>query len=258
MPHTLDFAQLSLDAARPALEAHLSQLPGPIDSFLEDHILAARHYAIDIDGARAGFTSIHGESLIVQFHLEPDFGRHGQDVYRAVRRLEKVQAAFAPTCDGFFMAHALDECRVTAPQAYFFAATPASVTLPVPAGYTLQLATPEDADLVVALSGDFVDELARRLKAGEIFLTRRDGECVGVGLIVRGVFIHDVASIGMYTAEAQRRTGVGTATLRLLMARCRAQGLRPLAGCWYYNHRSKQTLERAGLYSPTRLLRISY
>ncbi len=91
MPHTLDFAQLSLDAARPTLEAHLSQLPGPIDSFLEDHIAAARHDAIAIDDA-----------------------------------------------------------------------PPATITLPVS------------------------------------------------------------------------------------------------AGCWYYNHRSKQTLERAGLYSPTRLLRISY
>jgi GNAT superfamily N-acetyltransferase len=62
----------------------------------------------------------------------------------------------------------------------------------------------------------------------------------------------------MYTAERFRRQGVGTATIALLIEECRGQGLRPVAGCWYYNHRSKQTLERAGMYSPTRLLKVEY
>ena len=35
----------------------------------------------------------------------------------------------------------------------------------------------------------------------------------------------------------------------------RRRSLRPVAGCWYYNHRSRRTLQRAGMYSSTRLLK---
>jgi hypothetical protein len=52
--------------------------------------------------------------------------------------------------------------------------------------------------------------------------------------------------------------GVGTATIALLIAECRRLGLRPVAGCWYYNLASKRTLERAGMFAPTRLLKIDY
>ena len=60
------------------------------------------------------------------------------------------------------------------------------------------------------------------------------------------------------TIERFRGKGVGTATIALLRAECHRRGIRPVAGCWYYNHTSKRTLERAGMYSPTRLLRIDY
>jgi hypothetical protein len=39
---------------------------------------------------------------------------------------------------------------------------------------------------------------------------------------------------------------------------CAQQGRRPIAGCWYYNHLSKKTLEKAGLFSQTRLLKFLY
>jgi hypothetical protein len=44
----------------------------------------------------------------------------------------------------------------------------------------------------------------------------------------------------------------------MLIEECRRRTLRPVAGCWYYNHRSRQTLQRAGMYSSTRLLKIDY
>ena len=47
-------------------------------------------------------------------------------------------------------------------------------------------------------------------------------------------------------------------TIALLRRECERQGVRPIAGCWYYNHRSKRTLERAGMYAPTRLLKVEF
>jgi GNAT superfamily N-acetyltransferase len=76
--------------------------------------------------------------------------------------------------------------------------------------------------------------------------------------MARSRFLRDVASIGMYTIEPFRGTGVGTATIRLLIVECRRRGLRAAAGCWYYNHLSKRTLECAGMVTQTRLLKIEY
>ena len=67
----------------------------------------------------------------------------------------------------------------------------------------------------------------------------------GFGLLMPSKLCPDVASIGMYTLERFRRKGVGTATIALLIAECAGRGLRAVAGCWYYTHLSKRTLERA-------------
>ena len=83
-------------------------------------------------------------------------------------------------------------------------------------------------------------------------------DCVGFGIIDPGRLIPAVGSCGMFTVEAYRNQGIGPAIITHLMDRCAERGLRPVAGCWYYNHRSKKTLEKAGLFTQTRLLKISY
>ena len=238
---------------------HLASLPSAIDSFLEDHLLASQHYRVVVAGNSAGFASIHGGKLITQFALAAPYRRHGQPIYARLRRLEEVQAAFVPTCDEFFLAHALDDYRQLAKQAYFFAAAPEPVAAPA-ANITLRAATAADVEDIQRESGDFFDALPHRIAAGEVCLTARDAEVVGFGIMARSAIYADppVASIGMFTIAQHRQRGVGAATLALLRAECERRGIRPIAGCWYYNHRSKQTLERAGLYAATRLLKIDY
>ena len=240
-----------------ATRRHLVSLPSPIDSFLEDHILASTHYRIVVGSEPAGFTSVHKERLITQFALDEPYRDRGQAIYRQVRRSEQVQAAFVPTCDEFFLSHALDDFRQLAKQAYFFTAlreVPGSMS----SEYSMRPAEFGDVDLVHREAGDFFEQPERHITAGELFVTLRGEEPVGFGLLIKSVLYEDVASIGMYTIERFRQEGVGTATIILLMDECRRRSLRPVAGCWYYNHRSKQTLERAGMFSATRLLKIDY
>jgi RimJ/RimL family protein N-acetyltransferase len=116
----------------------------------------------------------------------------------------------------------------------------------------------DDADLVRQESGDFFTHLERKIAAREVFVTLRAEEPVGFGILVRSALYEDVASIGMYTIERFRQAGIGTATIAMLIEECRRRSLRPVAGCWYYNHRSQRTLQRAGMYSSTRLLKIDF
>lgn len=251
------FVPVELSEIRGAVRRHLETLPRPIDSFLEEHVLRSAHYRIRIDGEAAGSAAIHGGSLITRFCLDEPCKRHGQAVFQRLRKLETVSAAFVPTCDEFFLSHALDDYRQLAKQAYFF--TVGGDPAPeLTRGYTLRPAELADVSGIRDAAGDFFPNAEQQVRAGELFLTHRDGERVGFGVLVRSRFYGDVASIGMFTIERFRATGVGTATIALLIAECARQGLRPVAGCWYYNHLSKRTLERAGMISQTRLLKIEY
>jgi RimJ/RimL family protein N-acetyltransferase len=251
-------APVAFAEIREATCQHLRALPSAIESFLEDHILASNHYRMVVAGETAGFASIHEERLITQFAVAEAYRQYGQMLFGELRRMEQVQSAFVPTSDEFFLANAIDEYRQLAKQAYFFATPNGAREALATDHYSVRPAVMDDADFVRQETGDFFEDLERRVAAGEVSVTLRDKEPVGFGILVKSALYEDVASIGMYTIERFRQTGVGTATITMLIAECRRRSLRPVAGCWYYNHRSRRTLQRAGMYSPTRLLKIDY
>jgi GNAT superfamily N-acetyltransferase len=143
-------------------------------------------------------------------------------------------------------------------QALFFRAAEWSMRSAVGWHWKLQPAGQNDIELIAHHTGDFFAPLKQRIDASELFLTLRLDNCVGFGILEQSRLYDDVASIGMFTIEEYRRMGVGIATLTMLIEECRQRGLRPIAGCTRDNHLSKKTLERAGMYSPTRLLKIGY
>jgi GNAT superfamily N-acetyltransferase len=249
------FAPVAFAEIEWEVREHLAALPGMIDSFLEGHILGSAHYRIEVDGEAAGFASIHEERLITQFALAESYRRQGQAIFARLRKFKQVQAAFVPTCDEFFLAHALDEYRQLAKQAYFFAAGPG---VAVPDAFSIWPAVAADAAFIRREAGDFFEPVEQRIEKRELFMVLRDNEPVGFGIAERSAVYPAVASIGMFAIERFRGQGVGTATIALLREECARQGLRAIAGCWYYNHRSKRTLERAGMYAATRLLKVEF
>lgn len=255
---TPSFHSVDLSEIRSELVEHLNRLPGPIESFIEDQIRKSRHYRIVVDDHAAGFGSILEGKTITQFVLSDEYRSVGQAAYQRMRKMESVTGALVATCDEFFLAHAIDDYRQLRKEAYMFVeATPEHRKTP-PEGYELQVATETNAQFLHEASEGFFDDAERHINAGEIYIVRRNEEPVGFGIIERAEFRHHTASIGMYTIAQYRRTGVATATILLLLRECAALSLRPLAGCWYYNHFSKQTLERAGMASTSRLLKIDY
>ncbi|MCE7979700.1 MAG: N-acetyltransferase [Caldilinea sp. CFX5] len=257
---TIQFVPVTLTDLLPTLQQYLGAFPSPIDSFLEDHILASNHYAIHDGDRQIGWAAVYQQSLLTQFALLPGYRQLGQRVFALARKLEEVQAAFVPTCDEFFLAHALDDYRQLEKQAYFFQHDPQRLPYQAPPGLRHRPAILADLPTFQALSGDFFDKLEQRLAAGQLYITERGAtaDCVGFGIIDQGRLLPTFGSCGMFTVAEHRNQGIGPAIITHLIGCCHAQGLRPVAGCWYYNHRSKKTLEKAGLFSATRLLKISY
>jgi RimJ/RimL family protein N-acetyltransferase len=254
----VSFARVESSDVEHDISRHLQSLSRPIDSFLEDHVRDSKHYIIRVLGDRAGFASIYSGGLITQFSLDPAYQRFGQAAFQALRKLENVGSAFVPTCDEFYLSHAIDDYRQLLKQAYFFEARPSSSSVAAAGGYALKVASASDEAAIRAHSGDLFGDLGQRIARGELFLTDRAGVCVGFGVMAKSHLQPGVASVGMFTLEAYRGAGVGAATIALLIQECSTHRMRAVAGCWYYNHASKRTLERAGMITGTRLLKVEY
>ena len=259
----IKFIPANLSQIAGTLTQHLTTLSSPVDTFFEEHIQDSTHYQIVIDDAEGGYTSIHDGTMIVQFCLYDPFKRYGQAAFQRAKKLETVQRALVPTCDEFFLSHALDAHRLFEMQAYTFQVGPGVALRDTGTGAAADLlsfrrAEAGDAALIRQESETFFDPIEERIERGELFITYRQNECAGFGIMVPSHFVQNRADVGMFTRPTFRNAGVGTATIRLLLAECRRRDLQAVAGCWYYNHFSKQTLEKAGMFSQTRLLKISY
>lgn len=254
----IDFLPTDLEDLRPTLVEYNRHL-APICSFLEDHIRDAMHYRITIDSAVAGFVSVHGGATIVQFGLGPEFRGYGQDVFREARRLESVHGALVASSDQFFLVHSIDDYSRLSKQACMFESVDESGSPDrSDDACTFRVAEPTDVALVEELSGDFFEQSEKLIETGLMYVVDRSGSTVGFGLIERNEFALGSASIGIFTVESARRTGVGTEVVRFLAAECRRLDLRAHAGCWYYNHASKRTLERGGMAATGRIFRVVY
>lgn len=257
---TQTFTKCTLQTITDMLDRYTQTLSSPIDSFIEEHILESEHFLIMLGGEKIGYFSIHKHSLLTQFYLEKAYRHLAQPIFFQVKRMQHVTRAFVPTCDEFFLSHALDEYREVERQAYFFQ----DMQHPVPeekrnSEITLKLADLSDKEDILTNGQGFYDEkLDDHLANERIYIAKWKGATVGFGIIENGIILKDYASIGMQTVESYRQQGVGRNILLLLKEIVYSQQRIPIAGCWYYNHFSRRTLESAGMYTQTRLLQIHF
>lgn len=241
------------------LVQQIRSLSSPIDSFLEDHIWHSQHYEILCDSIQIGYFSVFKKSLLTQFYIDPAYRHLSQKIFFQVKRFEYIEKAFVPTCDEFFLSHAIDEHVRMERQAYFFQdGNQEMIREKKLKNFTYQPAKLEDLQFIQAKSGDFFEQLEKRIEQGNIFIGKIDGEPVTFGIIEKSRIYKATASIGLFTLEEHRGQGYGRNIILCLKEECQRQGLEPIAGCWYYNHNSKKTLESAGMYSQTRLLAIYF
>jgi GNAT superfamily N-acetyltransferase len=259
---TIQFSRVPFATFQPAYSQHLYRLPSRIDSFMEEHVKESNFYQISFETIVLGYASIHHESLITSFFCSPSHARFAQQAFWQLRRMEKITSAFVPSCDEFFLTHALDGYSQLAHQAYFFQLGNLTLAEKAQQGFRQTLAEPDDAVWISAASGDFFDNIAERIAQGELFLTWRDDYVVGIGIREMSAFYTEdgkrAASNGMFTLPEFRQQGVGSATVAGLITLCQAQGVTPVSGCWYYNHLSKRTLEHAGMIATTRLFKVAF
>ncbi len=243
----------------PTMQSYLGSLSSPIDSFLEDHITRSTFHRILLNDEDIGHFALHDGKLLTQFHLLRHARRFGTPLLAQIRQQFKPASAFVPTCDEFFLSHAIEDYSELHRQACFFIEADPTGTLPAPrAGLVYRPARLEDVAAIDAVCGDFLDNYATRIANGQLHLGHADGALVALGVIERSTLFPGQASIGMFISESHRQRGIGTNTIGYMRGVCRSEGIQPIAGCGYDNHLSRKTLEAAGMITQTRLLRFEW
>ncbi len=234
-----------------------------VDSFWEDHILKANHYGI-YDGELIGYFTIFEQNTITSFYMKDEYIQHGKEVFSQIRRFEQVTNAMVPTGDEFFVSHCLDNFSRIEKQAYFsiYRSTPPDGFT----GKTIQLKRITDREDLPLLKqakdffdNDPVETILDKSSHYRIYQALDHDELVGFGIVETGRVDPSIASIGMYVLEEKRQQGYAKNILRHLYDEMAREGYtRIRSGCWYYNHSSLKSIESAGGYSKTRLLRFYF
>ena len=75
--NTYNFEPAGLADLHQLVQAYVASLSSPIDSFLEEHILASQPYRILAGDGAIGYCAIHEQKLLTQFYIEPRYLARG-------------------------------------------------------------------------------------------------------------------------------------------------------------------------------------
>ncbi len=247
--------ECSLEQIKERMLISINERVSCFDSFLEDQIMKSKHYEILLGSKQIGYFSIFEGNKLTQFYLDKEFRYLSQQAFEKVMRFDHVHKASVPTSDEFFLSHVFDYSRKIEPGAYFFKDSKREISRDkILSDFTCRLAEQKEIDLIREKAGDFFDDLERQVEEQQIYIGYLNDQVVSFGVIEKSRLYENVASIGMFTVSDNRQSGIGRNTILQLKKICYKEGITPIAGCWYYNHNSKKTLESAGMFAQSRLL----
>lgn len=234
------------------VRAHIGTLTFPLDSYLEDALMAGDCCCFECGGRRVGYCVIEGDALQF-FYVLPKAYRYAPVLLERVVDEYGIKKALVMSQDSQMCALMAEWDFDKARFACWFTDSGVDINHTPPQGAVFRLALEDDAVRIRGVCGDFFDEtsggfetLEQRIDAGTIFVLEQ-GDLMGVGIVEPGQICTDYASIGMFVNPKHRRKGAATTILMNLKQWAKRNGLVPVAGCWYYNTLSRMSLESAGM-----------
>ncbi len=246
----------TMDEIKPLVAEYLQGLSSPFDSFLEDHIVTSAFYRIQDGQEDIGYYALHSGELMTQFYIRKSSLKKAQALFLEALERHAVKNLFVPTCDELFVSLSIDQDFKINKQAYFFQDSGVEIPINMEGDEVFRPAVPQDLPVVQQVCGDFLNNYDQWLHDGGLFVYYKGKNLLGIGVVERSKLLDGFASIGMFTNEAYRKQGYGTALIVQMRNWCKTRGITAICGCWYYNEASKRTLERAGMVTMTRLLNI--
>jgi hypothetical protein len=250
----LKFEKSSYQEATLIVDEHIHSLAFPLDSYLEDKLLMSNLYHIIIGGEINGYFVI-SDNTIQFFYLRIEFSQMKQDIFEKIVNDYGIGRVFVISQDPCLAAIMVEWDFTRERGACWFVDSRRKIDFkPVIEGMHFRAAGNQDIQEIRRVSKDFFDEpsynyrnLDERIDAGTVFILEKDREFLGAGLYEKGFICSDCASIGMFTNPLFRNMGAARTILLNLKKHVYSLGLKPVAGCWYYNTLSRKSLESAGM-----------
>lgn len=259
----MKFKKTKLNEIIPMIQKNIKDNKLTVDSFWEQHIIESNHYLIKDDSEIVGYFTIYKSNTLTSFYLKESHIQYGRNVFEKVKRFEEVTNAMVATGDEIFLSHCLDNYGRLEKQAFFsiYRKEAPDEFNRIPLEFK-RIKTHEELELL-KLAGDFfddepIDKIFDEDFHYRIYTVYDQNKLIGFGVVETGRILSEVASIGMYVIEEKRQKGYGKNILRQLNELMIEEGYNCRSGCWYYNHNSLKTMESAGAYSKTRLLRFYF
>jgi RimJ/RimL family protein N-acetyltransferase len=247
---------------QPLVENYVKENNITVESYWETHVLESKHYKMTAGGKTCGFFAIHGGNTIWLFNVFAPYANLAQEIFHEIKKYEQVNSAMVPTGDEFLLSHCLDNYAKLEKQAYISIYTEKVIPPERVKPLALRSADVERDAKFLKKTEFFSKEELEKIQKGDdslkVYIVELDGAEVGVGVMEYGRVIKDIASIGMYVKDEYRRQGIAANILQSLKLIAEEKGCRVFSGCWYYNHNSKKTMESAGAYSKSRLIKFYF
>jgi len=202
-----------------------------------------------------GFAAKQEETLYY-FYIEKSHIRFAQSIFEQFIKEQHISSVFFQTSDTLLVSLVCDWEFEKKKGAYFFLdAGPIEKPLGISETTIFRVAKEEDTPVIKQYTGDFFDNLQKRISEETIFMLFDQNILLGCGIIEYGKLFKKHGSIGMITCKEHRKKGIGQIILWHLKEICYEKGITPVAGCWYYNTLSRKTLEKANMISVARGMR---
>ncbi|MEX1375840.1 MAG: hypothetical protein AB1Z23_00045 [Eubacteriales bacterium] len=250
----LKIVKSDIENIRIYLDEHLSSLSFPIDSYIEDIILASQKYEIIFDGIGAGYFSVQEETLST-FYVTKHIYAKAPDILEYVVNMFKIEKVIVLSQDPQINALMMEWDTEIQRMGCFFTDSGNPIENNVKLkNASFRNAVLTDTKAIHEVCGDFFDEpscgynsLEDRISDSTIFILEESGVIYGCGIIERSILMPENISIGMYTNPEYRNMGAAKTILINLKKIAYNSNRKPVAGCWYYNTLSRRSLESAGM-----------
>ena len=254
----------SIDELRENREAYGMGLPFAQDLNIEENIWDSGYYRIEYASKPVGYACIDAAKTLWEFYLDEMAYLYAQEIFQYLIREGYIVAAECKTFDYLLMSLCHDFQKSSEGSAYLFRDYNKD---DYPEGWlsdiTFRLASMDDYDSLEELNQideevDFFHDLKEEIGNQEVMVFLKEDQLVGAGTF-KTIWKNQIfRDIGMVVAKDYRRKGIGTFILIKLKQHCEEHDLIPVCGCWYYNHSSKRTLEKAGFIAKHRVIRFRF
>lgn len=232
---------------------YYSDLQYGTDDFFEGHIKESDFYIIRYDGSVIGVFGSKDDEVLTFIYLDNAYKSLYKQVFDCTISYEHTRKIMTVTNDTNMLNQIIIHNFTIVKQAYNFC----YIGETIECDFLLQEARLEDAENIKDIFGDHFEDYEEKIQRKELYVGSVEGEIVSLGLIVPHSFCDNTVSIGMVTAKEHRRKGYATKTIIQLINTCIDLERQIRAGCSYYNHASKRTLEKAGLIVSNLIIRVN-